>query len=57
MELSFYKDMQNGGVNNIISDICLFLHHEIFHVEGAFFDKNVTLAEFPQLCTYERLSV
>jgi hypothetical protein len=36
--------MQNGGVNNVISDICTFLHHEIFHVDGAFFDKIETLA-------------
>jgi hypothetical protein len=30
-----------------------YLRREIFHVEGAFFSKNETLAEFPQLCTYE----
>jgi hypothetical protein len=42
----FTKDMQNGGVDNVISDICMFLHHEIFHVDGAFFDKTRSLAEF-----------
>jgi hypothetical protein len=53
----FTKDMQNGGVNNVISDICTFLCREIFHVDGAFFDKTGTLAEFPQLCNYERFTV
>jgi hypothetical protein len=38
--------MQNGGVNNVISNICMFLHREIFHVDGAFFDKIGTLVEF-----------
>jgi hypothetical protein len=50
-------DMQNGGVDNVISDLCMFLRREIFPVEGAFFDKNMMLAEFPQLCTYERFVV
>jgi hypothetical protein len=54
MGISFIMDMQNGGVDNVISDLCMFLRREIFHIEGAFFDKNGTLAEFPQLCTYER---
>jgi hypothetical protein len=54
---SFTKDMQNGGVNNVISDMCMFLHREILHVDGSFFDKNVMLAEFPQLCTYERFAM
>jgi hypothetical protein len=40
----FTKDMQNSGVNNVISDICMFLCREIFHVEGAFFNKNGMLA-------------
>jgi hypothetical protein len=53
----FTNDMQNGGVDNIISDICMFLCREIFHIEGAFFNKNGTLAEFPRLCTYERFSI
>jgi hypothetical protein len=53
----FTKDIQNSGVDNVILDICMFLRREIFHVEGAFFDKNETLAEFPQLCTYERFVV
>jgi hypothetical protein len=57
MGLSFIMDMQNGGVDNVISDLCMFLRREIFHIEGAFFDKNGTLAEFPQLCTYERHAV
>jgi hypothetical protein len=35
----------------------MFLRSEIFHMEGAFFDKNGTLMKFPQLCTYERYVV
>jgi hypothetical protein len=50
-------DMQNSGVDNVILDLCMFLRREIFHIEGASFDKNETLAEFPQLCTYERFVV
>jgi hypothetical protein len=53
----FTKDMQNGGVDNVILDICIFLHREIFHAEGAFFDKNGTLVELSQLCNYERFFV
>jgi hypothetical protein len=53
----FTKDMQNGGVDNVILDICMFLCCEIFHVDGTFFNKNGMLAEFPQLCTYERFSM
>jgi hypothetical protein len=56
-DYTFIKDMQNGGVNNVISDICTFLHSEIFHVNSAFFDKTGMLAEFPQLCNYERFIV
>jgi hypothetical protein len=48
--------MQKGGVDNVILDICMFLRHDIFHVGGAFFDKTGTLAEFPQLCNYERFA-
>jgi hypothetical protein len=57
MGLSFYKGYAKHGVDNVISDTCLFLRHEIFHVDGTFFNKNETLAEFPQLCTYERFAV
>jgi hypothetical protein len=53
----FIKGMQNDGVDNVISDICLFLRCEIFHVEDTFFGNNGMLAEFPQLCTYERFSI
>jgi hypothetical protein len=53
----FTKDMQNGGVDNVILDICMFLRCEIFHIDGVFFNKNGTLAEFPQLHTYERFVV
>jgi hypothetical protein len=53
----FIIDMQIGGVDNVILDLCMFLRREIFYVEGAFFDKNGALAEFPQLCTYERFVV
>jgi hypothetical protein len=49
--------MQKGGVDNVILDICTFLRREIFNVDGAFFDKTRTLAEFPQLCHYERFAV
>jgi hypothetical protein len=45
--------MQKGGVHNVILDICMFLRHEMFHVDGAFFDKIATLEEFAQLCNYE----
>jgi hypothetical protein len=53
----FTKDIQNGGVDNVILDICMFLCREIFHVDGALFDKTGTLAEFPQLCNHERFTV
>jgi hypothetical protein len=53
----FTKDMQKGGVGNVISDICMFLRREIFHVDGAFFNKTEMLAEFPQLYNYERFTV
>jgi hypothetical protein len=53
----FTKDMQNGGVDNVISNIFTFLRREIFHVDGAFFDKIGTLAKFPQLRNYERFVV
>jgi hypothetical protein len=49
--------MQNVVVDNVILDLCMFLCHEIFHEEDAFFDKNGTLATFPQLSTYERFVV
>jgi hypothetical protein len=29
------------------------LHREVFHIDGTFFDKTGTLAEFPQLYNYE----
>jgi hypothetical protein len=53
----FTNDMQKGGVDNVISDICMFLRCEIFHVDGAFSDKIETLAEFSQLCNYERFAL
>jgi hypothetical protein len=53
----FTKDMQNGGVDNVISDICTLLCREIFHVDGTFFDKTRMLAEFSQLCNYKRFVV
>jgi hypothetical protein len=49
--------MQSGGIDNVISNICMFLRRKIFHVEDTFFNKNMTLAEFPQLYTYERFVV
>jgi hypothetical protein len=49
--------MQVSGVNDVIPDLCMFLRHEIFHAQGDFFDKNGTLAEFLQLCNYERFGI
>jgi hypothetical protein len=49
--------MQKNEVDHVISDICMFLRREIFNVQERFFDKNDTLAEFPQLCNYERFSL
>jgi hypothetical protein len=49
--------MQKNGVDHVISDMCMFLHREIFNAQGRLFDKNDTLAEFPQLCNYERLGL
>jgi hypothetical protein len=54
MGLCFTHDMQKGGVDNVISNICTFLRHEIFYVDDAFFNKIGTLAKFSQLCHYER---
>jgi hypothetical protein len=56
-DYAFTHHMQKGGVDNVISDICTFLHYEIFHVDGTFFDKTTMLAEFPQLCNYERFTL
>jgi hypothetical protein len=53
----FDKDMQVSGVNDVISDLCMFLRREIFHAQGDFFDKNDTLTEFPQLYNYERFGI
>jgi hypothetical protein len=53
----FTHDIQKCGVDNVISDICTFLRREIFHVGGTFFNKTGTLAEFPQLCHYERFAL
>jgi hypothetical protein len=47
--------MQKSGVEHVISDMCIFLRHEVFHVEGRFFDKNDTLAKFSQLCLNKSL--
>jgi hypothetical protein len=52
----FTKEIQNGELDNVISDICIFLCREIFHIEGSFFNRNET-SEFPELCTYVRFSV
>jgi hypothetical protein len=53
----FDKDMQKNEVDHVISDMCMFLRREIFNAQGRFFDKNVALAEFPQLCNYERFGL
>jgi hypothetical protein len=49
--------MQKNEVNHVISDMCMFLRREIFNAQETFFDKNVTLAEFPQLYNYERFDL
>jgi hypothetical protein len=49
--------MQNSGVDHVISNICMFLRREIFNTQGRFFNKNDTLAEFPQLFNYERFGL
>jgi hypothetical protein len=53
----FTHDMQQGGVDNVIADICTLLRREIFHVDDTFFDKTGTLVEFSQLCHYERFAL
>jgi hypothetical protein len=53
----FEHDMQRGGVDNIIADICTFLRREIFYLDVTFFDMTGTLVEFPQLCRYERFAL
>jgi hypothetical protein len=49
--------MQKSGVDHVISDMCMFLRREVFHAQGRFYDKNDTLAEFSQLCLYERFGI
>jgi hypothetical protein len=49
--------MHVSSVNDVISDLCMFLRREIFHAQGDAFDKNDTLAKFPQLCNYERFGI
>jgi hypothetical protein len=49
--------MQKNGVDYVISDMCMFLRREIFNTQGRLFDKNDTLAEFAQLCNYERFGL
>jgi hypothetical protein len=38
----FDKDMQKREVDHVISDMCMFLHREIFNAEERFFNKNGT---------------
>jgi hypothetical protein len=57
LEYLFNKDMQKSGVDHVISDMCMFLCREVFNIEERFFDKSGTLAEFPQLCLYERFGI
>jgi hypothetical protein len=49
--------MQKTGVDHIISNMCMFLRHRVFNAQARFFDKNDTLAEFPQLFLYERFDI
>jgi hypothetical protein len=53
----FDKDMQKSVVDHVISDMCMFLHCEVFNAKGRFFDKNDILEEFSQLCSYERFGI
>jgi hypothetical protein len=53
----FTHDMQKGGVDNVISDICTFLLGETIHIDGTLFNKTGILAEFPQPCHYERFAL
>jgi hypothetical protein len=49
--------MQKNGVDHVISNMCMFLRRGIFNAQERFFDKNVTLVEFPELCNYERFGL
>jgi hypothetical protein len=49
--------MEKNRVDNVISEMCMFLRREMFNAQGRFFDKSGTLAEFPQLCNYERFGI
>jgi hypothetical protein len=49
--------MQKNRVDHVISDMGMFLHREIFNAQGRFFDENGTVAEFPQVCNYERFDL
>jgi hypothetical protein len=49
--------MQKNGVGHVISDIYMLLRREIFNAQGRFLEKNGTLAEFSQLCNYERFGI
>jgi hypothetical protein len=49
--------MQKNEVDHVISDMYMFLRREIFNAQVRFFDKNVILAEFHQLCNYERFGL
>jgi hypothetical protein len=53
----FDKNMQKSRIGHVISNMCMFLRREVLHAQGRFFDKNDTLAEFPQLCLYERFDI
>jgi hypothetical protein len=53
----FDKGMQKNEVDHVISEMCMLLCREIFNAQGRFFDQNDTLAEFPQLCNYERFDL
>jgi hypothetical protein len=49
--------MQKNRIGHVISKMYMFLRREIFNAQGRFFDRNGTLAEFPQLCNYERFGL
>jgi hypothetical protein len=35
-----FKDMQKSGVNDVISNMCMFLRREVFNAEGRFFNNS-----------------
>jgi hypothetical protein len=51
------SDMEEHGVEFIVLGMCYFLHREVFHKNGDFFDLEGPLAAYPQLCQYDRFGI